>query len=488
MMNNIKKFDNRNLTMMMDLYELTMANSLYKNPNKRDQIVLFDVFYRKNPDNGGYAIFCGLEQILNYIDNFKFSNDDINYLSSLKIFDEDFLDYLLTFEMNVKITGFKEGTIIYPNEPILTIEGPMIQCQLLETLILTYVNHQSLIATKASRIARAAQNRSVADFGARRAHGPDAAIYGARAAYIGGVNATATVLTGKMYNQIPITGTMAHSYVMQADSELDAFIEFADDYPNNCILLIDTYDTLKSGLPNAITAFRHLLDTGHQLTKYGIRIDSGDLAYLSKKCREALDLAGFNNAIIVVSNSLDEYTIKSLIEQGAQINSFGVGERLITAKSEPVFGAVYKLSGIVNSNGDIIPKIKISNNIEKITNPGRKYVFRILNKDGYAIGDLISSDKVIDISTICVNPETPWYHFTFSDVTFELLTEVLYIRNANSYYNISDGIDVNSIKDYVSDQLNNTIWEEEQRFENPHKHTLYMTLDYYNMKMSLLKN
>ncbi|MBO6214568.1 MAG: nicotinate phosphoribosyltransferase, partial [Lachnospiraceae bacterium] len=362
------QFDERNISMMMDLYEMTMANGYFTDVESADR-VSFDVFYRKNPDGGGFAIFAGLEQIVEYIENLHFDESDIEYFRSLKLFDEKFLSYLSTYRFHGDIYALPEGTIMYPNEPIITVTAPLIDAQLIETAILAQVNHQSLIATKTQRIVRAAKGRAVSDFGARRAHNMDAAVYGARAAFIGGVVGTATVLAGKQFD-IPVSGTMAHSWVMYYDDEYTAFSQYAKKYPDAVVLLVDTYDVLKSGIPNAIRTAKEVLEPMGKRLK-GVRLDSGDLAYLSKKVRKMLDEAGLNDCKIIASNSLDEYTISSILEQGGCIDSFGVGERLITAKSDPVFGAVYKIVEVEKKN-EILPKIKISETVEKITNPGRK--------------------------------------------------------------------------------------------------------------------
>ena len=343
--------------MMMDFYELTMANGYFLQEDM-DRKVAFDVFYRKNPDDGGFAVFAGLEQIVEHIEGMHFSEEDVEYLRGLNCFSENFLLYLRNFHFTGDVYAFPEGTIMYPNEPVITVVAPLVEAQIVETEILAQVNHQSLIATKARRIVRSAGNRPVSDFGARRAHNNDAAIYGARAAYIGGVKGTATVSAGQYFN-IPVGGTMAHSWVMFYKDELTSFRKFASLYPNNCILLVDTYDVLKSGVPNAITVFKEMEADGITSKNFGIRIDSGDLAYLTRESRKLLDEAGFSDAKIVISNSLDEYTIHSILEQGGCVDSFGVGERLITSKSEPVFGAVYKLCA-VEEDGKMDPRIKLS--------------------------------------------------------------------------------------------------------------------------------
>ena len=475
------QFDKRNISMVMDLYEMTMANGYFKNGSTNSRAA-FDVFYRRNPDQGGFAIFAGLEQIIEYVENMNFSDDDIDYFRSQKIFADDFLDYLKNFHFHGDIYSFPEGTIMYPNEPFMTIVADLIDAQLIETAILCQVNHQSLIATKARRIVRAAEGRLVSDFGARRAHNMDAATFGARAAYIGGVNGTATVSAGHLFN-IPVNGTMAHSWVMFFGSEFEAFKKYAECYPDSTVLLVDTYDVIHSGIPNAIKTAKEILEPMGKRLK-GIRIDSGDLAYLSKKIRKMLDDAGLNDCKIVVSNSLDEFTITSLLSQGAAIDSFGVGERLITAKSEPVFGAVYKIAA-VQQNDLWSPRIKVSENVEKITNPGLKDVYRVYNSDGQAVADMIAlHGESVDMSQPFryVDPIKPWKNRSFTNCTAKNLCQ-LYVKDGKRTQALPT---LNEIRDYVKDQLANEVWQEEQRFENPHHHYLDMTPDYYEMKMSLL--
>ncbi len=476
------QFDKRNISMMMDLYELTMANSYYLTED-REKRVAFDVFYRKNPDDGGFAIFAGLEQVVEYITNIHFEKEDIEYLRSLNSFDEGFLNYLAEFHFSGDVYAFQEGTIMYPGEPIVTVVAPLIDAQIVETEILAQVNHQSLIATKARRIVRAALDRPVSDFGARRAHNNDAAIYGARACYIGGVNGTATVSAGQYFN-IPVGGTMAHSYVMYYNDELQSFRQFAKLYPDNCILLIDTYDVLDSGLPNAIKVFQEMKEQGIKSKSYGIRIDSGDLAYLTKKTRERLDNAGFTDAKIVVSNSLDEYTITSILDQGAKIDSFGVGERMITSKSEPVFGAVYKMCAVAN-DGVMEPRIKVSETVEKITNPGLKEVYRVFDEHGHAVADIIAKKgETLDMSDSYryVDPEKPWKTRVFEKCQAKPL-QTLVVKDGEA---VGESKSLPEIRDFVKAQLDNEIWAEEQRFENPHIHYLDMTPKYYEMKMQML--
>ncbi len=474
------QYDGRNLSMLMDLYEMTMANGYFL--EHADTRVTFDVFYRRNPDNGGFAIFAGLEQIVDYIVNLHFEEDDIEYFRSLGLFSDEFLKYLETYRFTGDVDAFKEGTIMYPNEPVITVTAPLIDAQIIETMLLAEVNHQSLVATKARRIVRSADGRGVSDFGARRAHNVDAAVYGARAAFIGGVDGTATVLAGKEFG-IPVGGTMAHSWVMYHDDEYSAFKKYAETYPDESVFLVDTYNVLKSGVPNAIKVAKEVLEPqGHRLK--GVRLDSGDLAYLSKKVRKMLDEAGLEDCKIIASNSLDEYTIHSIINQGGKIDSFGVGERLITAKSDPVFGAVYKIAN-VEKNGGNVPKIKVSETVEKITNPGHKKVYRIYNEEGKAVADLLTTiDEKVDFSKPFryVDPLKPWKVRYFTNCTArELLVPV--IRNGKA---VCKGPSLQEIKDYVSAQLDNEIWEEEQRFENPHIHYLDMSPAYYEMKMSLL--
>ncbi|MCR4955731.1 MAG: nicotinate phosphoribosyltransferase [Lachnospiraceae bacterium] len=473
--------DARNLTLVMDLYEITMANGYFLNEDITRKVT-FDVFYRNNPDGGGYAVFAGLEQVIEYLENMHFSKGDIEYLRSLKTFDEGFLQYLENYRFCGDVYAFPEGTIMYPNEPIITVKAPLIDAQLAETAILAQVNHQSLVATKASRIVRAAKGRAVSDFGARRAHNMDAAVYGARACYIGGASSTATVLAGGMFD-IPVSGTMAHSWVMFQPDEYTAFEKFAKTYPDNCILLIDTYDVLHSGVPNAVKVAKEVLEPMGKRLK-GVRLDSGDLAYLSKKVRKMLDEADLIDALIVASNSLDEYTINSLIDQGACIDSFGVGERMITAKSDPVFGAVYKISS-VEENGEFVPKIKISETLEKITNPGLKKVYRIYNGSGHAVADLITmEEEEVDLSKPYryVDISKPWKNMTFEHMSAKELQKCVMIDGKRTVKKRS----LTEIQAYVKEQLKNEIWESEQRFENPHVHYLDMSPKYYEMKMDLL--
>lgn len=475
------QFSTRNISMMMDLYEMTMANGYFANHETQPRVI-FDIFYRKNPDEGGFAIFAGLEQMIEYVENMHFTEEDIAYFDSLHLFSGEFLAYLKDFHFSGDIYAFPEGTVMYPNEPCVTVVAPLIDAQLVETALLALVNHQSLIATKTSRIVRAADGRAVSDFGARRAHNMDAAVYGARAAYIAGAVGTATVLAGQKFN-IPVSGTMAHSWVMFYQDEYTAFKKYAEVYPDATVLLVDTYDVIHSGIPAAIRVAKEVLEPMGKRLK-GIRIDSGDLAYLSKKVRKLLDAAGLADCKIVVSNSLDEYTITSILRQGGQIDAFGVGERLITAKSDPVFGAVYKIAA-VEYEGRYIPRIKVSEAVEKITNPGFKRVYRIYGEEGYAVADLIAGfDETVDLSKPYryVDPEKPWKNRFFENCTVKELQQLV-VKDGKR---VQPKRDLEEIRAYVKKQLDTEIWQEEQRFENPHKHYLDMSPDYYEMKMSLL--
>ncbi len=478
----------RNLSMVMDLYELTMANGYFNDGDKETKVV-FDVFFRRIPDDGGFAIFAGLEQIVEYIEDLHFSEEDISYLRSLGIFTPAFLDYLKEFRFQGDIYAFAEGTIMYPNEPVITIVAPLIDAQLVETAVLAQINHQSLVATKTRRIVKAAEGKAVSDFGARRAHNMDAAVYGARAAYIGGAVGTATVLAGQMFD-IPVSGTMAHSWVMYYKDEYEAFRHYAENYPDSTVLLVDTYDTLKSGIPNAIRVAKEVLaPMGKRLL--GIRIDSGDLAYLSVKVRRMLDDAGLGDCKIIVSNSLDEHTISSLNGQGAKIDSYGVGERLITGASSAyskesiaLMGAVYKIAA-VEENGVFMPRIKISENIEKITNPGLKKIYRVYDHSGKAKADLIArADEVVDLSKEFrfIDPAKPWKILTYTACHAREL-QIPVFKAGKRVYELPS---LSEIRDYVERQLRDEIWEEEQRFANPHAHYMDMTPAYYEMKMSLL--
>ena len=470
----------RNITLFMDFYELTMSNGYFIN-NLKDDIAVFDLFYRKNPDDAAYSIFVGLEDIINYILNLHFDDEDIAYLRSLNIFNDDFLNYLRNFKFSGDLYAFKEGSIVYPNVPLVTVVAPLIDCQLLETAMLATINHETLIATKANRIVLASKGRSVSDFGARRAHNIDSALYGAKAAYIGGVNSTATTLAGQLFN-IPVSGTMAHSWVMAFDSEYEAFLSYAKLYPSNTILLIDTYDVINSGLKNAIKVAKdYLIPNGYKLK--GVRIDSGDLAYLSKKTRKILDENGLNDTIIIASNSLDEYKISSLIEQGAKLDSFGVGENLITSKSDPVFGGVYKLAGIYKNNV-LEPKIKISATLEKITNPSFKEVYRLYNEENKAIGDLLTlKDEIVDENTQVVDPLKPWKKIDLKQFKIKKMHHKIF-EKGKLIYEIPSILDT---RNYVRYQIDNELWDEEKRFVLPHTHYLDFSKALYDLKINLIE-
>ena len=475
------QFDKRNLSMMMDFYEMTMSYGYFRQTHG-DVRVAFDLFFRSVPDKGGYAVFAGLEHVIEFVENLSFSDEDIDYFRAQKLFSEEFLQFLRTFRFRGDIYAVPEGTIIYPHNPLMTVVAPIIDAQLVETALLAQINHQSLIATKASRIVRAAEGRKVSDFGARRAHNMDAATYGARAAYIGGVDMTATVSAGQQFG-IPISGTMAHSWVMFFEDEFTAFKKYAELYPQATVLLVDTYDVIHSGIPNAIrTAHEVLEPQGHRLV--GVRIDSGDLAYLSKRVRTMLDEAGLADCKIILSNSLDEFTISSLLLQDAQVDSFGVGERLITAKSDPVFGAVYKLVA-VEKDGVFAPRIKMSENVEKLTNPGLKDLYRIYDRHGKAVADMLAvRGEEIDLTKPFryVDPRKPWKNRFFDGFSAVNLRR-LYVREGKRVEELPS---LDEIRAYVQKQLTEEIWPEEQRFENPHRHYIDMTPTYYELKMGLL--
>ncbi len=471
-----------NLSMLCDFYELTMSNGYLKNGFYRKN-VYFDVFFRKVPDNGGFAIAAGLEQVIDYIKNLHFDEDDINYLRSKGIFDEEFLDYLRNFKFSGDIYAVPEGTTIFPNEPIFTVKAPAIEAQLIETFVLLTLNHQTLIATKANRIVRAAQGRTVLEFGSRRAQGASGAVDGARAAFIGGCKGTACTLTDELYG-VPAGGTMAHSWVQMFDSEYDAFKTYCELYPDNPTLLVDTYNTLKSGIPNAIKVFKEvLLPMGK--TEFSIRLDSGDISYLSKKARKMLDDAGLHSCKITASNSLDEYLIRDLMMQGAKIDTFGVGERLITSSSSPVFGGVYKLVAVESEAGEIVPKIKVSENTAKITNPHFKKLYRYYdNESGKAIADeLCVYDEVVDESKprTIFDPNASWKKKTITDYTAkEMLVTVF--KNGECVY---ESPSINEIADYCSKQID-ALWDEVKRFENPHTYYVDLSERLYEIKNILL--
>lgn len=470
--------DKRNLTLLCDFYEITMANGYFL-CGKQNQIAYFDVFFRDIPDGGGFAIAAGLGQIIDYIKNLRFGESDIEYLRSMNIFNDEFLEYLRDFRFSGDIYAVPEGTPIFPREPVITVKAPVMEAQFIETFILTAFNHQSLIATKANRIARAADGRAVSEFGARRAQGADAALLGARAAYIGGVNSTSCTLSAKDYD-IPASGTMAHSWVQMFDSEYEAFKTYCELYPDNATLLIDTYNVIKSGVPNAIKAFREC-----GIERCAVRIDSGDIAYLTKKVRKMLDDAGLPNCKIVVSNSLDEKIIADILRQGAKIDAFGVGERLITAKSHPVFGGVYKLAAIEDENGNIIPKIKISENHEKITNPHFKKLYRLFRKsDGRAIADYITlynEDLDKNAPLELFDPIFTWKHQTVTDFEAVELMKPIFIGGELVY----ETPKLSEIRAYCEAQVA-TLWEEVRRFENPHRYYVDLSKQLWDLKQSLL--
>lgn len=474
--------DFEKFSLLADFYEFTMSNGFFEN-NKEDSIAYFDVYFRKIPDDGGFAVFAGLEQVIQYIENLKFSDEDLEYLRNHGDFNEEFLEYLKNFKFSCDIWSFEEGEIIFPNEPIMVIRGPIIQAQLMETLILVTLNHQCLIATKSRRICDTAEDKKVVEFGARRAQGYSASIYGARAAFIGGCVGTSNTIAGKMFD-IPALGTMAHSWVQFYENEYEAFKAYAEVYPDNCNLLIDTYDTLDEGLPNAIKVFDEVVKPkGFRPT--GVRLDSGDIAYLSKKVRERLDEAGYEDVPIMASNSLDENIIKSLLLQDAKIDSFGVGERLITAKSQPVFGCVYKLVA-VEEDGEIISKIKISENVEKITTPGFKQVFRFYsNKDGSPMADLVSlhhEDYEGTDEVEIFHPVHTWKRQTLKDYTAVPMLKQIYKNGKLSYQNP----DIHEIQNKCRLAVEN-LWEEQKRLEYPHKYYVDLSLDLWNLKDRLLK-
>ncbi len=471
-----------NLTLLTDFYELTMANGYFEHGLK-DEIVYFDMFFRKVPDDGGFAVMAGLKQLIDYIENLNFSDDDISFLRNKKIFNEEFLSYLKNFSFSCDVWSIPEGMPIFPHEPILTVRGPVIEAQFIETMVLLSINHQSLIATKANRIVRAAEGRAVMEFGSRRAQGYDGAIYGARAAYIAGCCGTACTISERI-DGIPAIGTMAHSWVQLFDSEYEAFKAYATTYPDSCVLLVDTYNVLKSGIPNAIRVFNEVLvPMGHR--PKGIRIDSGDIAYLSKKARKMLDDAGFVDCKITASNSLDEYIIRDTLLQGAKIDSFGVGERLITSKSEPVFGGVYKLAA-VEKDGNIIPKIKISENTEKITNPGFKTVYRLFSKtSGEAIADVITlfDEKIDDTKPYEIfDPEHTWKRKLLTNFRAEKITTQIYEKGKLIY----QSPDVHEIKKRCAFEIDR-LWDEVKRFEYPHKYYVDLSPALWEMKDDLLK-
>ena len=473
----------QNCTMLCDFYELTMGNGYYKTKYAQ-RTAYFDLFFRRIPDGGGYAVCAGLEQVINYIEGLRFSGEDIDFLRSKGIFDEGFLDYLRNFRFEGDIFAVPEGTPVFPYEPLVTVRAPAIQAQLIETMLLLLTNHQSLIATKASRIVRAAQGRGVSEFGSRRAQGASGAVLGARAAYIGGCTGTACVIADELYN-VPATGTMAHSWVQMFDTELEAFEEYCRIYPHSATLLVDTYNVLKSGVPNAIKAFDNVLKP-MGARPVGIRLDSGDIAYLSSEARKMLDEAGYPDCKIVASNSLDEHIITDLLNQGAKIDLFGVGERLITASSEPVFGGVYKLAA-TEENGVITPKIKISENVAKITNPHYKKLYRLYDKrTGKAEADLLCvHDEVIDDTKPLeiFDPDFTWKRKTLTDFTARELQVPVFVGGKCVYRSP----DIKDIRSYCAQQLG-TLWESVLRFENPHKYYVDLSQKLWDIKHELLSN
>ena len=476
----------RNLTLLTDFYELTMMQGYFKQKDANETVV-FDAFYRNNPDGNGYSICAGLEQVIEYVENLHFEQEDVDYLRTTGMFEEDFLDYLLHFRFSGDIYAIPEGTVVFPREPLVKVIAPIMEAQLIETAILNIINHQSLIATKAARVVYAAEGDGVMEFGLRRAQGPDAGIYGARAAMIAGCIGTSNVLAGQMFD-VPVKGTHAHSWIMSFPDELTAFRTYARMYPNACILLVDTYDTLKSGVPNAIKVFTEMKEAGIPLTFYGIRLDSGDLAYLSKKAKKMLDAAGFSDAVISASNDLDEHLIGSLKLQGAAINSWGVGTNMITSKDNPSFGGVYKLAAIQDQKtGSFIPKIKVSENAEKITNPGNKTIQRIYKKDtGKIIADLIClTDETFDTndSLLLFDPIETWKKTNLEPNTYtirELLIPVF--QNGKCVYHSPKVMD---IRTYCQQELD-TLWEESKRLVNPHEVHVDLSRKLWNMKNDLL--
>ena len=477
--------DRQNLTLLTDLYELTMMQGYFEH-KEQNETVIFDAFYRTNPCGGGYAVAAGLEQLIKYIRELHFSAQDIAYLDSLNIFNKNFLDYLANFKFSGDIYAIPEGTVIFPREPLVKVIAPIMEAQLVETAILNIINHQSLIATKAARVCYAAKGDGIMEFGLRRAQGPDAGIYGARAAVIGGCVGTSNVLCGQLFD-VPVKGTHAHSWIMSFPDEYTAFKTYADMYPATCILLVDTYDTLKSGVPNAIRVFQEMRAAGIPLTNYGIRLDSGDLAYLSKKARKMLDNAGFSDAVISASNDLDEYLIETLKAQGAAISSWGVGTNLITAKDNPAFGGVYKLAAIMDEKGEFIPKIKLSENTEKVTNPGNKTIYRVYEKDtGKIKADLIClvGETFSEREPLLLfDPLEPWKKTKLPAGSYtlrELLVPVF--QKGECCYESPKVMDIRS---YCQGELD-TLWDETRRFVNPHQIYVDLSKKLYDIKIQLL--
>ena len=473
-----------NLSMLFDFYEMTMANGYFRS-GMQDRITYFDVFFRRVPDGGGFAIAAGLEQLVDYIRDLHFDEDDIAFLRSKNLFQEDFLDYLRAFRFTGDMWAVPEGTPVFPGEPLVTVRASASQAQLIETFALLAINHQSLIATKANRVVRAAKGRAVMEFGSRRAQGVDGAVVGARAAYIGGVHGTACAVSDQLYG-VPAVGTMAHSWVQMFPTQYDAFKTYCEIYPTNAVLLVDTYNTLKSGVPDAIRAFNEVLKP-RGITKCGIRLDSGDIAYLTKEARKMLDEAGWETCTISASNSLDEILIRDLLLQGAKIDSFGVGERLITARSEPVFGGVYKLTAVEEADGSITPKIKISENVAKITTPHFKKLFRFYGNDtGKAIADYLTiHDETVDDSgsLTIFDPEATWKRKEVYDFTAKEL-QVPVFQAGELVYDLPS---LPAIRDYCREQVD-TLWDEVKRFDNPHKYYVDLSQKLWDVKHNLLED
>ena len=480
-MDKINVRDKNNLSMLVDFYELTMSNGYFEN-GFGDAVVYCDMFFRKNPDKASFSITAGLQQFIEYVNTLTFTKEDIEYLRGQNIFDEKFLDYLLNFKFTGDIYAIPEGTVVFPNEPLVTVKAKIIEAQFIETMLLLYINHQSLIATKANRVVRAAAGRTVMDLGARRAQGAEAAILGARAAIIGGVDATATTITGKEFN-VPVVGTMAHSWIQFFGDEYEAFAMYAKTYPDNCMLLVDTYNVLKSGIPNAIRVAKEVLEPMGKRLK-GIRLDSGDLSYLSKKARKMLDENGLNDCKIIASNSLDEFIIRDLVYQNAEIDIYGVGERLITAKSEPVFGGVYKLMA-VEENGKIVPRIKLSENVEKVTNPGYKQVWRLFDREtNKAIADVISlADEVIDDSKEyeIFNPVHTWKKKLVSNFYAKKIQQPIFLNGKCVY----ESPTVLEIKDYCKQSVD-SFWDEIKRFNNPQEYYVDLSPELWHLKNEMI--
>ena len=472
-----------NLSMLFDFYEMTMANGYFRQ-GMQERITYFDVFFRRVPDGGGFAIAAGLEQLVDYIRDLHFDEEDIAYLRGKNLFQEDFLDYLRNFQFTGDIWAVPEGTPVFPGEPLVTVRAPASQAQLIETYALLAINHQSLIATKANRVVRAAQGRTVLEFGSRRAQGVDGAVVGARAAYIGGVHGTACAISDQLYG-VPAAGTMAHSWVQMFDTQYEAFRTYCEIYPTNAVLLVDTYNTLKSGVPDAIRAFNEVLRP-RGITKCGIRLDSGDIAYLTKEARKLLDAAGWETCTISASNSLDEKLIRNLLLQGAKIDAFGVGERLITARSEPVFGGVYKLVAVEDEDGNITPKIKISENVAKITTPHYKKLYRFFGNDtGKAIADYLTiHDETVDDSRplVIFDPDATWKKKEVYDFTAKEL-QVPVFRSGQLVYDLPS---LPEIRRYCLEQVE-TLWDEVKRFDNPHKYYVDLSQKLWDVKHGLLE-